>query len=447
MLFAVPVYEQVADAYISGLEDYAASGGDIARVASVASFFVSRIDTVVDARLEELAKLAPTAERRSLARGLEGKVAIANAKLAYEHYKETIASDRWKALAERGAHVQRLLWASTGTKNPRYPDLLYVEELIGPDTVNTVPPATFEAFREHGRPRASLEEGVDAAHDTLATLAELGVSLGEITDKLTEDGIELFDEAFAKLFAAIEQSEADEASRKPRRPAREPAARDRVRGRGHDRGVGSERQGAPPVGARPDALDRCGRGASGSAGSGSSRTSSRTRSGSPRSCATSKEAGFAHVLLLGMGGSSLFPELLSLTFGKQDGFPELHVLDSTDPAQVRPRSAEIDLARTLFIVSSKSGTTLEPNIFEQYFFERVSEAVGARGGAEALHRDHRPGLQARAARRGGGLPPCRARRRVDRRALLGPVGLRHGARRGDGRGRARAARPRRADGA
>ena len=209
LLFAVPVYEQVADAYISGLEDYAAGGGDISRIASVASFFVSRIDTVVDARLEELAKLAPTSERRSLARGLEGKVAIANAKLAYEHYMETVASDRWKALAERGAHVQRLLWASTGTKNPRYPDLLYVEELIGPDTVNTVPPATFEAFREHGRPRASLEEGVDAAHDTLATLAELGVSLGAVTDKLTEDGIELFDEAFAKLFAAIEQSGAE----------------------------------------------------------------------------------------------------------------------------------------------------------------------------------------------------------------------------------------------
>jgi transaldolase/glucose-6-phosphate isomerase len=154
LLFAVSVYEQVADAYVSGLEDHMAAGGDVSRVASVASFFVSRIDAVVDARLEEVAKLASTAERRSLARGLEGKVAIANAKLAYEHYRQVIASDRWKALADRGAHVQRLLWASTSTKNPRYPDLLYVEELIGPDTdVRGVPRARAPPSEPRGEPR------------------------------------------------------------------------------------------------------------------------------------------------------------------------------------------------------------------------------------------------------------------------------------------------------
>jgi transaldolase/glucose-6-phosphate isomerase len=206
LLFAVPVYEQVADAYISGLEDFAGGGGDVSRVASVASFFVSRIDSLVDARLEEVARLAPTAERRTLARGLEGKVAIANAKLAYQSYKEVVASDRWQALTKEGAHVQRLLWASTSTKNPRYPELLYVEELIGRGTVNTVPPATFEAFWDHGRPRASLEDDVVAARDTLATLAELGISLGEVTDRLTEDGIELFEKAFDQLFAAITRS-------------------------------------------------------------------------------------------------------------------------------------------------------------------------------------------------------------------------------------------------
>jgi transaldolase / glucose-6-phosphate isomerase len=376
LLFAVPAYEQVADAYISGLEDHARSGGDISRVASVASFFVSRIDTVVDTRLEEVAKLESTPERRSLARGLEGKVAIANAKLAYEHYKKTVASDRWKALADRGAHVQRLLWASTGTKNPKYPDLLYVEELIGPNTVNTVPPATFEAFREHGRPHASLEEGVDAAHDTLATLAELGVSLGEITDKLTEAGIELFERAFAKLFAAIAESKAEE-PRAGRVAARAslPAeiesdfaatiedwgtsgkvrrlwARDQTLWTATD-----EAKWLGWLGIVEDQLAH------------SERFAAIVRD--------VKEAGFTHVLLLGMGGSSLFPELLSLTFGRQDGFPELHVLDSTDPAQVKAAERKVDLASTLFIVSSKSGTTLEPNLFEQYFFERVSQAVGS----------------------------------------------------------------------
>jgi transaldolase / glucose-6-phosphate isomerase len=376
LLFAVPVYEQVADAYLSGLEDYAASGGDISRVASVASFFVSRIDTVVDARLEELAKLAPTAERRSLARGLEGKVAIANAKLAYEHYKATVASDRWKALAERGAHVQRLLWASTGTKNPRYADLLYVEELIGPDTVNTVPPATFDAFREHGRPRASLEEGVDAAHDTLATLAELGVSLGEVTDKLTEAGIELFDEAFAKLFAAIAQSEAEKppASRVAPRASLPPEIESAIAATIEDWGASGK---VRRLWARDPTLWT---GADEARWLGWLGIVEDQLAHSERFAAIVrdvKEAGFTHVLLLGMGGSSLFPELLSLTFGKQDGFPELHVLDSTDAAQVKAAEHEVDLARTLFIVSSKSGTTLEPNVFEQYFFERVSEAVGA----------------------------------------------------------------------
>jgi transaldolase / glucose-6-phosphate isomerase len=376
LLFAVPVYEQVADAYISGLEDYAASGGDISRVASVASFFVSRIDTVVDARLEEVARLAPTPKQRSLARGLEGKVAIANAKLAYERYRKTVASDRWKALAERGAHVQRLLWASTGTKNPKYPDLLYVEELIGPDTVDTVPPATFEAFREHGRPRASLEESIDAAHDTLATLAELGVSLGEVTDELTKDGIELFDKAFEKLFAAIAQSEAQEprAGRVAPRVSLPTEIESEIAATIEEWGVSGklrrlwardptlwtgtdEAQWLGWLGIVEDQLAH------------SERFAAIVRD--------VKEVGFTHVLLLGMGGSSLFPELLSLTFGRQDGFPELHVLDSTDPAQVKAAERRVDLASTLFIVSSKSGTTLEPNVFQQYFFERVSEAVGA----------------------------------------------------------------------
>jgi transaldolase/glucose-6-phosphate isomerase len=374
LLFAVPVYEQVADAYLSGLEDYAAAGGDVTRVASVASFFVSRIDTVVDARLDEIARLAPTAERRTLARGLEGNVAIANAKLAYEHYGKLIAGDRWKALAGKGAHVQRLLWASTSTKNPRYPELLYVEELIGRDTVNTVPPATFEAFRQHGRPRASLEEGVDAAHDALATLADLGVSLADVTDKLTEDGVELFEKAFEKLFAAISQNAAEEPS--PARPQRASLPRE----------IESEISATVDDWGSSGKLRRLwARDASLWTGTDEARwlgwlgVPEDQLAHAERFAAIVrdvKEAGFTDALLLGMGGSSLFPELLSLTFERENGFPELHVLDSTDPAQVKALESKVDLARSLFIVSSKSGTTLEPNIFDQYFFERVSEAIG-----------------------------------------------------------------------
>jgi transaldolase/glucose-6-phosphate isomerase len=271
--------------------------------------------------------------------------------------------------------VQRLLWASTGTKNPRYPDVLYIEELIGPDTVNTVPPATFEAFREHGRPRASLEEGIDAAHDTLATLAELGVSLGAITDKLTEDGIELFDVAFAKLFAAIEKSGSKEPGvNATPRASLPPAIESEVAATIEEWEAGGK---VRRLWARDPTLWT---GADEAEWLGWLGIVEDQLAHSERFAAIVrdvKEAGFTHVLLLGMGGSSLFPELLSLTFGKQDGFPELHVLDSTDPAQVKAAERKVDLARTLFIVSSKSGTTLEPNVFEQYFFGRVSEEVGA----------------------------------------------------------------------
>ena len=188
LLFARGMYEQVAERYIAGLERRAAEGGEIDRIASVASFFVSRIDAAVDPLLPE---------------ALRGKTAIANAKLAYESYKRIFSGTRWENLAAKGARPQRLLWASTSTKNPAYRDVLYIEELIGSNTVNTVPPATLDAFREHGKPRASLEEDVEGAR---ATLAEVGkhLSLDSVTDKLTEDGVKLFADAFDKLLSAVE---------------------------------------------------------------------------------------------------------------------------------------------------------------------------------------------------------------------------------------------------
>ena len=205
LLFAQQVYEEVAEAYIAGLEDFAAKGGDLSRVASVASFFVSRIDTLVDGKIAEMLKNPSAGADPALLKSLQGKVAIANAKLTYQLYKRIFSGPRWQALAAKGAGTQRVLWASTGTKNPAYSDVLYVEELIGPDTVDTVPPATFDAFRDHGKPRASLEENVDAAQKTMTDLGHSGISMKAVTDQLTEDGVKLFAKAFDELLAAVEK--------------------------------------------------------------------------------------------------------------------------------------------------------------------------------------------------------------------------------------------------
>lgn len=201
LLFSQEVYERVAEAYVSGLEALAKQHRDLSRVASVASFFVSRIDALVDALISAQLKDAAPAQQ-GLLRGLLGKVAIANAKLTYRRYKEIFQGPRWSALAARGAQTQRLLWASTGTKNPAYRDVLYIEELIGPDTVNTIPPATYDAFREHGCPRASLEENIEAARDTMQALQHAGVSMKEVTDQLLKDGVRQFSEAFDNLLMA-----------------------------------------------------------------------------------------------------------------------------------------------------------------------------------------------------------------------------------------------------
>jgi transaldolase/glucose-6-phosphate isomerase len=205
LLFAQQVYEEVAEAYIAGLEDFGAKGGDLSRVASVASFFVSRIDTLVDGKIAEMLKNPPAGADPALLKSLQGKVAIANAKLTYQLYKKIFSGPRWQALVAKGAGAQRVLWASTGTKNPAYSDVLYVEELIGPDTVDTVPPATFDAFRDHGKPRASLEENVDAAQKTMTDLGRSGISMKAVTDQLTEDGVKLFAKAFDELLAAVEK--------------------------------------------------------------------------------------------------------------------------------------------------------------------------------------------------------------------------------------------------
>jgi transaldolase/glucose-6-phosphate isomerase len=206
LLFAQEVYEKVADAYIAGLEDLGKSGGNLNKIASVASFFISRIDSLVDSMIDDKLKTTADAEQQALLKSLKGKVAIANGKLTYQRYRRIFSGPRWEACAAKGAQTQRVLWASTSTKNPAYRDVMYVEELIGPDTVNTMPPATIDAFRDHGRLRNSLTEDVAGAQKVMDDLARSGISIKEVTSKLTIDGVKLFADAFHKLLGAVEKS-------------------------------------------------------------------------------------------------------------------------------------------------------------------------------------------------------------------------------------------------
>jgi transaldolase/glucose-6-phosphate isomerase len=206
LLFAQDVYEKVAEAYVAGLEDLAARGGNLKKMASVASFFISRIDTLIDSMLSEKLKATGDASQQTLLKSLLGKVAIANGKLTYQSYQHIFSGPRWQALASKGAQTQRVLWASTSTKNPNYRDVIYVEELIGPNTVNTMPPATIDAFRDHGLLRNALLEDLPGAAKVMKDLATAGISMKEVTDKLTNDGVKLFADAFDKLLAAVAKS-------------------------------------------------------------------------------------------------------------------------------------------------------------------------------------------------------------------------------------------------
>jgi transaldolase/glucose-6-phosphate isomerase len=376
LLFSQKMYAEVLEAYIAGLEDFVAKGGDPRRIASVASFFVSRIDTSVDTQLDGKIAAASGDEKARL-EALKGKVAIANAKLAYQHYLKVIRSERWKKLAAKGAQVQRLLWASTGTKNKAYSDVLYVEELIGRDTVNTVPPATLDAFRDHGKPRDSLEQNIPDAERVLADLATSGISLDAITDALVEDGVKLFAEAFDKLLGAVAQKRAailgsriDAQSIKLPAPIEKDAKAlaEQWRASGTIRALWA-------------------RDASVWTGTDESKwlgwldVVAREQNEIERYVAFSgwvKSKNFTDVVVLGMGGSSLGPEVLAETFGQADGFPKLRIVDSTDPAQVRRTEASINLDRTLFIVSSKSGGTTEPNALMEYFFVRAGAKAADR---------------------------------------------------------------------
>jgi len=374
LLFSQKVYREVAEAYLKGIEKYVGKGGDPSHVASVASFFVSRIDTMVDKELDEkIAQANDPAEKERLT-ALKGKIAIANAKMAYQDYKRLFAGERWDKLAARGAKPQRLLWASTGTKNKAYSDVLYVEELIGPNTINTVPPATLDAFRDHGKVRDSLEENVEEARHVLDELQRSGISLDAITTELVKDGVKQFADAADKLYGAVASKRAT------------------VLGTGIDRqklalGAGIEKaveKSAEEWRASAKIRRLWHKDKSVWTGDDEHKWLGWLTSAQDADIADYEDyarrvkgQNFSDAVVLGMGGSSLGPEVLAETFPKKDGFPRLHVLDSTDPAQVRATEQKIDIKRSLFIVSSKSGSTTEPNAMKDYFFDRVSKAIGA----------------------------------------------------------------------
>src|SRR5580700_1509902 len=373
LLFAQAVYEQVVEAYLSGLEVLAAKGGDISQIASVASFFVSRIDTAVDKLLDDKIAQANDPDEKARLSALKGKIAVANAKLAYQRYKRLFDGARWQALAAKGAKTQRLLWASTGTKNKAYSDVLYVEELIGPDTVNTIPVATMDAFRDHGKIADTLADNVADAQRVLGDLSRAGISLDAVTDKLVEEGVRLFADAADKLLAAVAEKRGkildgkidtqmlalgDALTKKVDATAEEWRSHGNVRKLWQrDKSLWTATDEDRWLGLL-DAVN-----------------ADQIKSYQAFAEEIRRE-GFADALLLGMGGSSLGPEVLAAVFGHKQNFPRLRILDSTVPAQIKAIESTLDLGKTLFIVSSKSGSTTEPNIFKDYFFKRVADALG-----------------------------------------------------------------------
>jgi transaldolase/glucose-6-phosphate isomerase len=374
LLFGIQAYLEVAEAHLAGLEALKARGGDVSTIGGVASFFVSRIDTQIDNAIEARIKAGDPASAEL--KGLLGTVAIAHAKIASQRWLEMMAGPRWQAMTAAGAHPQRLLWASTGTKNPAYSDVLYIENLIGADTVNTMPPKTMDAFRDHGKVAPTLTQEVDQAKAVLDAAKRLGLDLDGVTDRLVEDGVKQFEDAADKLFGAVARKRAKslgsrqngqsimlssdiaEAVDQAKDVARSQGWARRLWSRKADLWTGADEgqwlgwlDAAEGKGVDIAALEAF--------------------------QAEVAEAGFIHAIVLGMGGSSLGPEVIAETFGARPEHPKLLVLDSTDPDQIARVEAEIDPARTLFIVSSKSGSTLEPNILEAHFLEAAQRAMGA----------------------------------------------------------------------
>ncbi|MBI3071598.1 MAG: transaldolase [Deltaproteobacteria bacterium] len=345
LIFSVEAYGDVMRAYIDGLEARAARGLPLSGVRSVASFFVSRVDSVIDKRLAEIAAKATSAAEKARAEAQVGIAAVANARIAYARFKGVFSGARWEALAAKGARVQRPLWASTGTKNAAYSDVKYVDDLVARDTVNTMPPATLKAFNEHGR--VALAE-MDACGNIVGDLAALGISTDAVCAELLKDGVRLFAESFDKLIQGIDE----------KRRAVKSDVVTRVR-----------QKDATLWKSAPDAVSAI----TNRLGWVSCVPWARERAGELKSFAADvRGAGFTDAVVLGMGGSSLAAEVFWQTFRENANGLRLHVLDTTCPEAIRATERRIDAKRTLFVVASKSGTTIEVDALWRYFWERTS---------------------------------------------------------------------------
>lgn len=365
LIFSLERYRAVMDAYLAGLEnrlskhssDYRGRVG-IGAPASVASFFVSRFDTKIDKLLPENSPL-------------RGKAAIANAKQAYEEFRNVFGGPRFARLQAAGFRIQRPLWASTSTKDPAYPDTLYMDELIAPSTVNTVPPQTLEAFRDHGKGEVTIVHDLDGARLEIADLEAAGISMAKVTRELEDEGVEAFSDAFTDLLKTIEERRQSAVAQLGRLPASVKRQilhleADSVPQRLYDGDPAlwtADTKGQAEVRNRLGWLNLT--------------ETARLAIPSLRTFAEEiRAAGLTHILLLGMGGSSLAPEVMSMVFSplqnleKGPGVMDFAILDSTDPAQILAVDRAFPSEKTLYIVSSKSGGTAEPNSLLDYFWER-----------------------------------------------------------------------------
>jgi len=381
LLFSLERYRQVAMAYIAGLEARAAAGRSLERVASVASFFLSRIDLMVDPLLDRIVE--DVSERRQVAISCRGEVAISCAKVAYQIYKEIFSGDRFQKLAHNRARPQRVLWASTSTKNPVYSDVKYVEALIGPDTINTLPMETLTAYRDHGSPALRLEDGLDEARRVVNLLPDLGIDLEVVAQRLEHEGIQKFSQPFDRLMRTLEQKREETLS--------EPVD-EQVACLGRYESNLERRLSELEASDFPKCLWRKDAGLWGTDPSARKTVANSlgwmhvaekmlpTVPQLEKFAAAAKKSGFSHVVHMGMGGSSLAPLVFQRSFSRPPNGIPLIVLDTTDPATILRIQRDVSLATTLFIVATKSGTTAEPLAFCDYFYDAVKSVKGDRAG-------------------------------------------------------------------
>ena len=368
LIFSIEMYEKTATAYIDGLKRRLAEGKPIDRIRSVNSVFVSRIDSAIDRLLQ-----AKIAKGESKLQGLLGKAGVANLKLTYQKFKELFEGDGFARVREAGGAMQRPLWASTSVKNPAYPDLMYVETVVGKHTVNTMPPNTLDALLDHGKVTPdTVESGLDEARATMLALQAAKIPLYDVTHDLQVEGVSLFSDSFAALMGAIVYKQKQLAGGKERVAisSAPPDALEKLASSDFLKKLWAK--DPSPWTTDPAAADII------KHALGWLDIPLHLMEHVPDLQAFAKEIAreFDHVVVLGMGGSSLAPDIMGETFGRIVGFPQLHVLDSTDPTQIAELDDTLAPERTLFIVSSKSGSTTEPNAFFAYYYEKVAKLVG-----------------------------------------------------------------------